>query len=264
MSTSDSRTNNKKALLIAWHFPPIGSSSGYLRTLKFAQYLPDFGYIPFVLTADTKSYDILDTNMLKLLPKNLKITRAFALNIKKHLSIKGKYPNFLAIPDQQSSWIPGAVYQALKIIKTEKINIIYSTYPVASAHIIGWVLHKWTKIPWIADFRDPMWLDEDFKYINATQVRARKYIENITAKNASILICNTNSIKQMLSNRYPFLKENNLLTILNGYDEDDFKNVDFKNKKNGVKRIIHAGLLERVNRDPYPFFEGVKDFHTRD
>ena len=39
----------RKALLIAYHFPPFAQSSGIQRTLRFAQYLPVFGWEPVIL-----------------------------------------------------------------------------------------------------------------------------------------------------------------------------------------------------------------------
>ena len=37
--------------MVAYHFPPLAGGSGIQRTLRFAQYLPEFGWQPLVLTA---------------------------------------------------------------------------------------------------------------------------------------------------------------------------------------------------------------------
>jgi len=248
----------KKVLLISYHFPPISGSSGYLRALKFATYLPDFGYTPIILTANPASYDDLDERMLEKLPGNLNIRRAFAFNLKKHLSIFGKYPGFIALPDQFASWIPFAVMQGIKLIKKNRIDLIFSTYPVASAHLAGLILNKMTKVPWIVDFRDPMW--DDYSVFGSSQMRVRKFIEKKAVQNADYIICTTDSIRRLILERFDTLSKNRITTIPNGYDENDFTNVNFNVGQTGPIKFIHTGLLERIDRDPFPFFEGVKLF----
>lgn len=244
--------------MISYFFPPFLGSSGYLRTLKFAQYLPGLGFEPIILTANIKSYHKSDMDMIKMLPTNLIVRRSFALNIKKHFSLKGKYPNFFDIPDQYSTWIPDSIHEGLKIIREYKIELIFSTYPVTSAHLIGWILHRLTKIPWIADFRDPMW--DKYTLVPKIQLKSRKKIELKTIQNASHITCTTASMEKLLLDRYNKLSRQNITTIPNGYDEDDFKDINMINNQEEKKRIIHAGLLERIDRDPFPFFEGVKIF----
>ena len=46
----------KRVLLVAFHFPPYGASSGIQRTLRFVQHLPSLDWQPLVLTAHPRSY----------------------------------------------------------------------------------------------------------------------------------------------------------------------------------------------------------------
>ena len=50
----------------------------------------------------------------------------------------------------------GAVREGLRLIDEYKPDAIWSTYPIATAHLIGAELHRRSGIPWFADFRDPM------------------------------------------------------------------------------------------------------------
>ena len=50
-------TKEKKALIIAYYFPPAGGSA-VQRILKFVKYLPQYGWQPVVLTAREKDYDL--------------------------------------------------------------------------------------------------------------------------------------------------------------------------------------------------------------
>ena len=53
----------RRILIIAYHFPP-DAAVGALRPLKFAKYLPQFGWEPWVLTVRPEYYESLDRSRL--------------------------------------------------------------------------------------------------------------------------------------------------------------------------------------------------------
>ena len=246
----------KKILMIAFHFPPIAGSSGYLRTLKFASYLPQYGYLPYIVTAHPFMYADKNSKTLTQIPDGIVVKRAYGLDTGRHLSISGKYLSFLAVPDKYTIWILPALLTALKLIYKEKINLIYTTYPIPSTHYIGYLLKKITGITWVADFRDPMW-DE---YIDTTklQLKSRIYIEKKTVSASDKIVMTTQGIKDLFLKRYPYLNEKKMQIIPNGYDENDFKHLPKTKVKNRRQiRLIHAGLLDQIDRDPIPFFKSI-------
>src|SRR5215212_6559377 len=141
--------------MIAYHFPPSAGSSGIQRTLRFAHHLPKFGWDPLILTAHPRAYDRTSDDQLKDV-NGAVVERAFALDSAKHLSIGGHYPRFAAQPDRWISWWLGAVPKGLAMIRKYRPEVIWSTYPIATAHKIGHTLQRLSGLPWIADFRDPM------------------------------------------------------------------------------------------------------------
>ena len=52
-----------KVLIISYYFPPMGMG-GVQRTLKFAKYLPEFGWQPVVITDSPKKYFAIDVSLL--------------------------------------------------------------------------------------------------------------------------------------------------------------------------------------------------------
>src|SRR5262245_14173538 len=101
----------KRVLMIAYHFPPLAGSSGIQRTLRFVQHLPSFGWDPCVLTAAPLAYERTSNDLLSDVPPNVPLKRAFALDTARHLSIGGRYPGFLALPDRWMTWRFDAVRQ---------------------------------------------------------------------------------------------------------------------------------------------------------
>ena len=145
-----------RVLMVAFHFPPLAGSSGIQRTLRFAQHLPSFGWQPLVLSAAVCAYERTSDDLNADVPAGTVVRRAFALDTARHLALRGRYIGAMARPDRWISWRFDAVRQGMRMIREFKPHAIWSTYPIATAHVIGAELHKWSGLPWLADFRDPM------------------------------------------------------------------------------------------------------------
>ena len=190
----------KRVLMIAFHYPPLRGSSGIQRTLKFAKYLPEFGWDPIVLTAHQRAYPRIGNDQLSEISKQISY-RAFALDTSRHLSFKGRYPGFLSLPDRWASWWLGAVPLGLFLIKKYKPDVIWSTYPIATAHLIGHSLSRLTGIPWISDFRDPM-VDEVYPFDPLTR-RTHLWIERKAINRSSQIIVTTPGAIKDFEKRFP-------------------------------------------------------------
>jgi hypothetical protein len=53
-----------KVLVITYYWPPSGGA-GVQRWLKFAKYLPDFGWIPHIYTPENPEAPVLDESLLE-------------------------------------------------------------------------------------------------------------------------------------------------------------------------------------------------------
>src|SRR5215475_7757419 len=137
---------DKKVLLIAFHFPPFGGGSGVHRAAKFAQYLPQFGWTPYVLTANPRAYE---NRSGKAHPDagNNSVIQAFALDAQRHLSFRGRYVRFSALPDRWSSWVLGAVPRGFMALYSQRIDVIVVTFPIATAVLIALILQRITRKP---------------------------------------------------------------------------------------------------------------------
>lgn len=246
--------------MIAYHFPPVRGSSGIQRTLKFSQYLLDHAWKAKVLTVITKAYGEIDDGQVDEIPKDVYVQRAFALDTSKHLSIKGRYIRWMALPDRWLTWCLGGVISGLWMVIRFKPKIIWSTYPIATAHLIGLILHCLTRIPWVADFRDPM-TESDYP-INPLQRRAYLWIERQTIKYCVRAVFTTPSAVKIYKERYPEVSESHWVLIPNGYDEENFikaeKSTEYqkalKNKDRNKLTLLHSGILYPSERDPSQFF----------
>jgi glycosyltransferase involved in cell wall biosynthesis len=246
----------KRVLIVAYHFPPLAGSSGYLRSLKFCRYLPENGWHPTVLTVHPRAYERTDSSQLAEIPPTVEVRRAFALDTQRHLSFRGRYTRFMALPDRWVSWCLGAVPAGLQLLRKQKCDVILSTFPIASAILVGWILHRLTGKPWIVDLRDSM-TEPDYPRDPATW-KVYRWLEKIAVRDATRIIFTASSAVQMYLARYPDLSPDRCSLILNGYDENDFRDLlAGPAAPNRPIRLVHMGLLYPTERDPRPFFRAL-------
>lgn len=258
--TSSGRTRPmQKILMVAFHYPPYEGGSGIHRTLKFSRYLPAFGWSPIVLSAHPRAYPKVGDHQLREIPREVIVKRAFALDAAKHLSIRGRYCRLLALPDQWVSWFVGAILSGLRLVRKHRPAVLWSTYPIATAHLIGVMLHRLTGVPWVADFRDSM-TEENYPRDQWAR-KSYLWIEKSAVNYAARLVFTAPSTRQMYLQRYPKLKADRCVLIPNGYDEEDFVGLNALETKKGVDgqplRIVHAGLIYPEERDPRTFFNAL-------
>lgn len=251
----------KNILMVAFQFPPMSGSSGLLRVLKFCRYLPDYGWTPTVITANSRMYEEVDERQLALIPSGLEVIRASGLDTRRDLSIRGRYPRLLALPDRWVSWSFAAILKGLRVIFQKKIDVVFTTFPIASAVWVGLALHRLTRKPWIVDFRDP--LTEDHHPRDRTTWRVWRWLEQQAMRRASLLLFTARSTLRMYRQRYPEIPGEKFLLLPNGYDEEDFIHVHgaSASKPAHPVHLLHSGLVYPEERDPRAFFRALARLH---
>jgi glycosyltransferase involved in cell wall biosynthesis len=251
-------TGLPRVLMVAYHFPPLAGSSGIQRTLRFVQHLPRFGWQPMVLTAAPRAYERTSEDLMGEVPADVVVERAFALDTARHLSLAGRYVGAMARPDRWVSWRPFAVRAGLGLVRRYRPRLLWSTYPIATAHLIGADLQRRTGLPWVADFRDPM---AQPGYPEDPLTRARyEAIERAAIERAALCVFATPGAAREYRRRYPHAAER-IVVIENGYDEDSFAGCEEMAAAGplnpGCTTLLHSGIVYPSERDPTQLFEAV-------
>ncbi len=267
---------HKKILIVTYYFPPSGGA-GVQRCLKFVKYLPEFGWQPVVLTVKDADYPAYDESLLSEVPENVPVyrTKIFepyqlyrrltgkkageAMDIatlSRDSSQQRKWSERLAefirstlfIPDARIGWKPYAVREGLEIIHKEKIDVILSSAPPYTCHLIGRALKLKTGLPWICDFRDSWvgWLSA------AKRTGIPKWIElhqeHSVLRDADRILTVSPGVQEDLSGRHTKLLDQRWLQLPNGYDSHDFEGIEPYPNNNKLK-ITYTGSLYG-NRNP--------------
>lgn len=251
----------KRILMVAYHFPPLAGSSGIQRTLRFVQHLPSLGWQPLVLSAHPRAYEKTSADLLADVPAGTVVRRAFALDTARHLQIAGRYLGWMARPDRWRSWQFDAVRQGLKLIDEFKPDVIWSTYPIATAHVIASKLQRKSGLPWVADFRDPMAQDDYPADLRTRQMY--RDIEADAAAQARYCVFTTPGAARIYQQRYP-TAASRMVVLENGYDEESFASAALQPQRakapaDGKRPLLmlHSGIVYPSERDPTQLFAAL-------
>lgn len=240
---------NKRVLVIATYFPPMGGV-GVFRVSKFVKYLDRHGIEPIVITINKENYSNCDYELLKNIPNNVRIYR---INIKK----KGKDISFTFYKKLKK--------QIYKILKNESPDHVFITGGPFYILPIGRFVYNHFKIPYTIDLRDPWTLQKRICFsfsLRSLKINTLYLLENVMEKyslsKAKNVITVNDTMSEQYGNKYPPLREK-IHTITNGVDISDFNNIMAKEgfKKNTIiytgKFNVSAGF-----RDPSCIFASMK------
>jgi glycosyltransferase involved in cell wall biosynthesis len=255
-------------LIVSLYFPPAGGG-GVQRPLKFATHLPELGIETHVLAPDDPKWIHRDD---ELQPPTLAwVHRA------RYLGPKGRKPaeelhgtqglvrltrqaqlagRRLLVPDENVSWNLTAIPAAVRIVRNEGIDVVITTSPPSSVHLIGAAVRKATGVKWIADLRDSL-VAHPHRDAERLLVRAKEQGEHavarLVARSADAVTCVSDAIAGEVRERSP---RGQVLTISNGSDFDDFAGLE--RHSSDRFRITHAGSFFG-KRDPRPFLTALEE-----
>ena len=255
-----------KILLVALYFPPAGGG-GVQRPLKFATHLPELGIETHVLAPDDPKWIHRDD---ELQPPTLAwVHRA------RYVGPKGRRPaeelygttgldrlsrnakllgrRFL-VPDENVSWNLTAIPAAIRIVRSEQIDVVVTTSPPNSVNLIGAAVKRATGVKWVADLRDSV-VAHPHRRAESMIVRAKEsgdsLVARLVARNADAIVAVSEAIAAEVNARSP---KGPVVTIANGSDFDDFAGIE--RHPSDRFRITHTGSFFG-KRDPRPFLSAL-------
>lgn len=252
----------KRVLVITYYWPPSGGS-GVQRWVKFAKYLPAEGWVPVIYTPENPEMQSEDRSLAADVPPGVEVVRrpiteiygvyraltgrkasAVEVNVvnrqpkdwKRRLAlwVRG---NFF-IPDPRVSWVRPSVRFLKKYLKEHPVDVIVSTGPPHSMHLIARKVARATGIPWIADFRDPWTRIFYFKHLHLSGPARRRHerLEKKVLDEATAVV----AVSPLVQEEFRTMTRTRVELVTNGYDPDDYAGTV---EPDGFFNLTHTGLF---------------------
>ena len=276
----------KRVLVITYYWPPSGGS-GVQRWVKFAKYLPQEGWQPVIYTPENPEYTAIDHTLEAEIPRTTEIIRrpiTEPYDLYRKLMGKGASTDMktltagasggavteissgrksfkqrlslwirgnLFVPDPRVGWVKPSVRFLKKYLAEHPVDVIVTTGPPHSMHLIGQRLHKELGLPWIPDFRDP-WTR--MYYLKHLPMTARTW-RRLRAMEQSVLDdCSTVlAVTPLVQEEFQAQTKTPVAMITNGYDGGDFEQ---KVEPDGFFNIVHTGLFA-ADGNPLIFWKAL-------
>ena len=261
----------KRVLIISYYWPPTGGS-GVQRWVKFAKYLPEEGWQPVIYTPENPEQLAKDTSLEAEVPEETQVIKTHIIEpyelYKKVLRKSGHSKEAVEVnpvnaqhksllqkaamwvrgnlfrPDPRCLWIRPSVRFLKKYLAEHPVDLIVSTGPPQSMHLIGLRLARETGLPWIADFRDPWTRIFYFKHLQMTKATERWHekMEKKVLDEASAVV----AVSPLVQQEFQAMTDTPVELITNGFDECDFEGSECTEAYGGPEKnftITHTGLF---------------------
>lgn len=267
----------RRVLVVAYYFPPMGLS-GVQRTAKFVKFLPRFGWQPTVITCEPRGYfafddslwaevqaagvDVVRTHALD--PTRLFRRRAVvALPDERRRKWFSALSQFLFVPDNKIGWYAPAVKAGLKQFARQPFDVIFSTAPPYTAHLIGRTLSRRTEAPLVLDFRDDWIGNPRHDYPTPLHRQASSGLERRALRASRRIVVINEEIRRNLIARNEGLAEpENVTVIPQGFDPEDFESAAPADRRAENFVLLYSGVFYDA-QTPEFFLRGLADFLNR-
>lgn len=234
-------TRPLRVLVVSYAFPPVGGA-GVQRVLKLVKYLPTHGVTPTVLTVENPSVPVRDVSLARDVPEGIEILHAPTLEPsystkrlgwqavaatsdglvarqRKRLVELGRK---LLVPDAQALWLPGATLALSRRLLSERADdVVFISGPPFSQFLLAWLCHLRRRTAVVLDYRDE-WTTTESIYEMGGSARAGALLERTILRSCHAVTTATEPFRLELLERFSFLTPQQVHTIPNGYDPDDF------------------------------------------
>jgi glycosyltransferase involved in cell wall biosynthesis len=277
-----------RVLIVSSHFPP-DRSAGTHRVLRLANYLHTHGWTTSVLTIAPAFYRDsiqLDDALVRRADPTLTIfrtgayrgvttlirwrnallrrgVRAPSSNGGRHRQVDSRdwkawrrhaTSSLFGFPDDEIGWLGHAVMRGLHIVRRHRVDVVLSSAPPFTCHLIGHALRSTSHVRWVADFRDP-WSRAPWG--KPGSARAHQWLETQVIKRADAVVLNTPELHREFAQWYGADISKRFHVVANGYDADILE--PYANAPpvaTSALTLTHAGNLYGA-RNPLPLLEAL-------
>jgi glycosyltransferase involved in cell wall biosynthesis len=256
----------RRLLLVTYYYPPLGGP-GVFRPLRLSKYLPRLGWAVTVVAASARTRALKDPSLLAEVDPRVRVERTasieprLALMTLTRLGLRRlvlRIAPWLMVPDDQLGWVPFAWLAARRLLRRVEHHAMVTTAAPYSAHLVGRALHRATRIPWVADFRDE-WTTNPYlrdRYPTAWHRRLNRSLERSVLEEADRVVCVSEPWLETLRGLVPDQPRQKFSVLPNGFDAEHFPDEPPPVPRDRF-RVVYTGMFYG-HRTPDAFLAGLE------
>lgn len=256
----------KKVLILSYFYPPYKTGGG-LRVKGLGNFLPDHGWEATIITRRLPGapegkarvvqtdYEVDLNDMWDRLRHGAHDDGKEGVGkIEKGSSrLKRTMGALIAYPDAQRNWFRPALEAAREVMKEEEHDLILSSSPPQTAHLVARRIKKEHGIPWVADLRD-LWTQNHYYLYGQLRKRIERRLELKILRTADALVTVSPYLAQKLGDLH---RRTIVHSIPNGFNPDELSSESVNVDK--IFSLVFTGTMYDGVRGPQMLFEAVKD-----
>lgn len=264
----------KRVLIITYYWPPNGGVGGQ-RWIKMSKYLPKHGWTPVVYTPSNPEMAAVDEGLLNDVGPEVEVIKRpinEPFSLYKRFTGKAKEEriqtaflkeegaastgwkerfalwvrsNFF-IPDARVWWVRPSVRFLVDYLRSNPVDVVVTTGPPHSMHLIGLALQKRLGVQWLADFRDPWTGIDYYDQLSLTRWadRRHKRLERTVLTKADRVV----TVSWRWAKDLEALGAKHVAVVTNGYDRADLPAMPVP--VDDRYTLLHAGSLSPTRDQP--------------
>ncbi len=268
---------SRRVLVIAYYFPPMGLS-GVQRTAKFVKFLPKFGWQPTVLTCEPRGYYAFDDSLwAEIQDAGIDVIRArgwdptrlyrkrevMALPSERRRRWISALSQFFFIPDNKIGWYRAARMAGTDAHRREPFDVIFSTAPPYTAHLVGCALSRRLGVPLVLDFRDDWIGNPRHSYPTPIHRSLSTRLEQKAIQSCRrVIVINDYIRRNLLARNADIVSSENVSVISQGFDPEDFEGMAPVRAESDRFTLLYSGVFYDA-QTPEFFLRALADLLTR-
>jgi glycosyltransferase involved in cell wall biosynthesis len=267
------RVRGKRILIVSAYLPPY-APFGTIRIPALAQYWLSMGADVRIIAAKTALFSEMDPMPLAAEriafvgfggaaePAPLQgaqsaykawIAQRFPVLMERLRYCSLQWRDFILVPDPFLPWVSSAVRHGVQWCTDWKPDLIYSSGPPHSGHLVAKALKQHFKCPWLAELRDPWSSNPYYHFAKFVQLR-NQMVERQTLRTADALVATTRAEQKILQSHYA----KPVVYVSNGFLAADAGNINMMQAPRNEIIITHAGALYGGRRDPRTLLDALR------
>lgn len=167
----------------------------------------------------------------------------------------------VAVPDIMVEWLPFALQQGHKLLRDNSYDVVLSAGLPFTAHVLGYLLKRLHKLPWVAEYGDP-WSFNPNSRLPRWRHALDRHLEGTLLRHADGVVVTTENTRRAYLQHYSFLRPDKVWVVPSGYAPEEYAMIP---PVTSIRfRLVYTGVFYADIRSPRVFLDALAQLKDLD